>query len=127
MESIRPIYFLATTDPGASLSFYRDVMGLVLLGDEPFALVFRLGDSELRIQKVDKMAPAAYTALGWEVEDIRLTVAIMGRRGVLFERYAHLNQDEQGVWRSPGGAAVAWFKDPCGNLLSLTQAIRGGS
>jgi hypothetical protein len=74
------------------------------------------------VQKAAAVRPAPYTALGWEVDDIRATVRALTERGVAFERYTHFTQDELGVWSAPSGASVAWFKDPDGNLLSLTQS-----
>ena len=75
----------------------------------------------LRIQKVERVARASYTVLGWAVGDIRSTVAALSKAGVAFRRYEGLDQDEIGVWHSPNGALVAWFEDPDGNTLSLTQ------
>ncbi len=75
----------------------------------------------LRIQKVDRVAKVPYTVLGWAVRNMRSTVRRLAKAGVAFQRYEGLAQDEDGVWRSPGGALVAWFQDPDGNTLSLTQ------
>jgi hypothetical protein len=75
----------------------------------------------LRIQKVKKLQPAPYTALGWLVPDIRAAVESLTSRGVRFERYEGVPQNDLGIWAAPSGAQVAWFKDPSGNILSLTQ------
>jgi len=75
----------------------------------------------LRVSKVAAVNPALYTVLGWSVLDMRVAVDALTRKGVVFERYVGLLQDETGVWHSPSGAQVAWFKDPDGNVLSLTQ------
>jgi hypothetical protein len=75
----------------------------------------------LRIQKVGAFSPHPFTALGWEVTDIASTVKQLRDRGVSFETFSGMNQDALGVWRSPSGAGVAWFKDPDGNTLSLTE------
>ncbi len=75
----------------------------------------------LRIAKVEELAPARHTVLGWRVADIRAAAAALAARGVVFERYDGMAQDDLGVWNAPGGAKVAWFKDPDGNTLSLTQ------
>jgi hypothetical protein len=80
-----------------------------------------LNRQELRIQKVDKVEPHAYTAVGWRVSNIAELVAALRNKGVVFERYPGLAQEDSGVWRSPSGAQVAWFKDPDGNTLSLTE------
>lgn len=116
--------FVATAHPTRSRTFYRDTLGLRLVSDDQFAIAFDCNGIQLRIQKVDKVQPHPFTALGWQVPNIREAVAGLVTRGVAFERYAFLEQDELGVWRAPSTAQVAWFKDPDGNLLSLTE---GGS
>jgi len=97
------------------------VLRLEFLADEYPALVFRVGELMLRIQKVERVVKAGYTALGWEVADIRKTAKQLSASGVVFQRYEGLEQDEDGIWRSPSGAQVAWFEDPDGNILSFTQ------
>lgn len=115
------IAFAATEDAARALVFYRDVLGLELKSDEPFALVFDANGTMLRAAKVERAAPPPYTVLGWQVSDIAATVKALTGRGATFERYAGLDQDDAGIWLSPSGAKVAWFKDPDGNLLSLTE------
>jgi len=83
--------------------------------------VFDLGATTLRIQKVESVPEVNYTVLGWEVLDIKQCVAELTQKGVQFEKFSQLPQDELGVWNSPSGASIAWFKDPDGNTLSLTQ------
>lgn len=100
---------------------YQNVLGLKLVEDSPFALVFDANGTMLRIQKVPELAPAKHTSLGREVRDIRGHIDALVKQGVRFERYDRLHQDEAGVWESPSGARVAWFRDPDGNTLSLTQ------
>ena len=117
----KPVLFLATANAERSRAFYERVVGLKFAGDEPYALVFQIGDSMLRIQKVDRVPKLSHTLLGWDVRDIRSTVAALSKAGAVFQRYEGLDQDDIGVWRSPGGALVAWFQDPDGNTLSLTQ------
>jgi uncharacterized glyoxalase superfamily protein PhnB len=116
--------FVATTDAPRATAFYRDTLGLPLVSDDPHAVVFFAGPSVLRLQKVETFVPAPFTVLGWHVPDIAAEVAALGARGVAFERYPFLTQDETGVWTTPDGAKVAWFKDPDGNVLSLTQGVR---
>jgi len=116
-----PILFLATANAKKSRSFYEGDLGLTFVADEPPALVFQVGDSMLRIQKVERVHAAPYTALGWAVSDIRQTVQKLRTAGVTFERYEGMNQDGDGIWHAPSGAFVAWFKDPDGHTLSLTQ------
>lgn len=119
-----PVLFLATADAERSRAFYEQVLGLKFVTDEPPALVFRSGDRMLRIQKVDQVHVAPYTALGWAVSDIRQTVQELRAAGVVFQRYAGMNQDADGIWRAPSGALIAWFQDPDGHVLSLTQFPR---
>ena len=116
-----PVLFLATTNAKLSRVFYEKLLGLPFLTDEPSALVFQVGDSMLRIQKVDRVHNVPYTVLGWALSDIRSTVHRLHAAGVVFQRYEGLNQDGDGIWHSPGGAFVAWFQDPDGHILSLTQ------
>lgn len=97
------------------------MLGLVFVADEPPALVFQVGHSMLRIQKVDRVHNAPYTALGWAVPDLRRTVRHLRAAGVVFQRYAGMDQDDDGIWPAPSGAFVAWFQDPDGHTLSLTQ------
>jgi catechol 2,3-dioxygenase-like lactoylglutathione lyase family enzyme len=113
--------FVATAQPERARAFYGEVLGLPLLSDGPWALVFDVHGTPLRVQKTDQVAPAGYTVLGWSVPDIAAVMAGLYARGVRFERYAGMPQDEEGVWTTPDGAKVAWFKDPDGNTLSLTQ------
>ena len=116
-----PVLFLATANAQRSRAFYEGLLGLAFVADEPPALVFRVGRAMLRIQKVDRVSRIPYTALGWSVRDIRQTVRHLHSAGVVFERYDGMDQDDDGVWRSPSGALVAWFQDPDGHILSLTQ------
>jgi catechol 2,3-dioxygenase-like lactoylglutathione lyase family enzyme len=114
--------FVATARPADARAFYADVLGLRLLHEDQFALEFVAGGTSLRIAKVEQLQPAGYTVLGWQVPDIHAAVADLMARGVVFERFpAFMQQDAQGVWAAPGGARVAWFKDPDGNTLSVTQ------
>jgi catechol 2,3-dioxygenase-like lactoylglutathione lyase family enzyme len=117
----RPILFLATADAARARRFYADVLGLRFVADEPWTLVLDAGGTMLRIQKVERVQPAPYTALGWTVADVRQTVAALEGKGVRFLRFNGLPQDQHGVWETPSGAKVAWFKDPDGHTLSLTE------
>ena len=122
MLGARPIMaFVATTDGAKARRFYQDVLGLRLVSDEPWAIVFDAGGTTVRVQKVDAFVPHPFTALGWQVPDIDAAVEQLTARAVVFERYPGMDHDARGVWRSPSGARVAWFKDPDGNTLSLTQ------
>jgi len=116
--------FAATLDGARARSFYEGVLGLKVTSDDDFALALAVDGvgTMLRIQKVASFRPHPFTALGWQVKDIEGTVRELGRRGVAFERFEGLEQDEAGVWTSPSGTRVAWFKDPDGNVLSLSQS-----
>jgi hypothetical protein len=96
-------------------------LGLRLVAAEAFALVFDAHGTMLRISKVQALTPAPYTVLGWQVPDIGAAIKHLAEQGVRFEHYAGLGQDERGVCAFPDGTQVAWFKDPDGNTLSLTQ------
>jgi catechol 2,3-dioxygenase-like lactoylglutathione lyase family enzyme len=114
--------FSATADPDRAKAFYRDQLGLRLVSDEQYALVFDAGGTMLRVQKVKEVPEPKYTSLGWNVPDIAATVDELAAAGVKFERYGLPGQDEKGIWTPPGSTAkVAWFKDPDGNILSLAQ------
>ncbi len=113
--------FIATRDSERSCAFYRDVLGLRFVADEPYALVFDASGTMLRVQKVQELVPATHTALGFRVADVRAVIRNLKSRGVSMERFGFMDQDDFGVWTAAGGAQIAWFKDPDGNLLSLTQ------
>lgn len=115
------ICFAATQNPDAAKNFYVNVLELKLIEDSPFALVFDANGTMLRIQKVQEHTAAKHTTLGWRVADIRAEMGELVCKGVRFERYERLPQDDSGIWKSPSGALIAWFLDPDGNGLSLTQ------
>lgn len=117
------IAFIATKDARRAKAFYADVLGLRLVADEPHALVFDANGTMLRIQKVKEPVVVPYTALGWKVPDIERAVRELAGKGVTFERYDFLQQDEDGIWTAAGDR-VAWFKDPDGHTLSITQFRR---
>jgi catechol 2,3-dioxygenase-like lactoylglutathione lyase family enzyme len=124
MSLNRVVTFLLTQKPEAATSFYRDTLGLAYLRDDGFALVFDAGGNMLRISKVPAHTPAQHTVLGWEVDDMSAAVTELASRGVAFERYPNMGQDEHGICTFPTGDKVAWFKDPDGNVLSLSQHVR---
>jgi catechol 2,3-dioxygenase-like lactoylglutathione lyase family enzyme len=121
LNASKLVCFAATTNPPAAKKFYKDTLGLPLIEDSAFAFVFDANRTMLRVQKVERLSPARHTILGWEVDDIDATIKRMTERGVRFERYDGLPQDALGVWTTPDGSRVAWFKDPDGNILSLTE------
>jgi|tagenome__1003787_1003787.scaffolds.fasta_scaffold19313341_2 catechol 2,3-dioxygenase-like lactoylglutathione lyase family enzyme len=116
--------FVATRDASKSRRFYEETLGLRFISDEPYALVFDLNGIMLRIQKVQDLTPAQHTTLGWSVPNVREAVETLAARGVPFQRFPGMQHDELGVWTSPTGGQVAWFRDPDGNTLSLTQFVQ---
>ena len=122
MLSLKKIVgFVATKDYAKARNFYEKILGIEFVNQDPFALEFRSGGNMIRISKIDNFTPMPFTVLGWEVEDIRKVVEDLTKRGVSFEKYSFLKQDDLGIWDAPGGARVAWFKDPDGNLLSVSR------
>jgi catechol 2,3-dioxygenase-like lactoylglutathione lyase family enzyme len=116
------VAFVTIVDVERAKQFYRDTLGLRLLEEEPpFALVFEANGIMLRLGMAEKLPPAHGTVLGWDVPDVAATIKELQRAGVRFERYKFMQQDELGIWTSPNGAKVAWFKDPDGNILSVTE------
>ena len=115
--------FVGVSDVERARAFYGDVLGLRLTSEWPGGCVFDAGGTTLRVTLVDAPAGAGYTVLGWTVGDIAAVVGELGGRGVAFERYEGLPQDELGVWQTPDGSRVAWFKDPDANVLSVTQLV----
>jgi catechol 2,3-dioxygenase-like lactoylglutathione lyase family enzyme len=122
--------FLGARDRDKARNFYRDVLGFELVGDDHFALIFKLHNGMLRISPMPNYTPQPFTALGWEVPDIESAVKELSAKGIAFERFEGMGQNELGIWTAPGGpgvaevhaaARVAWFKDPDGNVLSVTQ------
>ena len=117
------IAFAPTTDPAKARAFYEEVLGLRLVADQaPFALEFDANGVMLRITTVQELKPQPFTILGWQVDDIEATIDRLSAAGVAFERYPGMNDSHpRGIWNSPAGARIAWFKDPDGNVLSLTE------
>jgi catechol 2,3-dioxygenase-like lactoylglutathione lyase family enzyme len=116
-----PILFAATTDGKRSRAFYENVLGLQFVSEDQFAIVFQVGPVPLRIQKVMTKPELGYTVLGWTIRDIDKEIRRLSEAGVRFNRYEGLDQNRDGIWCSPSGAKIAWFADPDGNTLSLTQ------
>ncbi len=117
----RMMAFIAVRDPKAAKAFYRDRLGLKLVGEEPVALVFDSNETILRAQIVESVAPARGTALGWEVQDIAATIRLLKDAGIEFMSVQGFRQDALGVWTANDGTKVAWFRDPDGNVLSVTE------
>jgi catechol 2,3-dioxygenase-like lactoylglutathione lyase family enzyme len=121
LGSQKLVAFVATREPSRAKEFYRDTLGLRLVSEDEFALVFDASGTMLRVTRVQELAAAKYTVLGWQVDDILQTAKNLQTAQVTLERYPGMQQDELGIWNSPSGARVGWFKDPDGNTLSITQ------
>jgi catechol 2,3-dioxygenase-like lactoylglutathione lyase family enzyme len=114
--------FVATSHPDRARKFYSDTLGLTLVEEQmPFALVYDAHGTMLRVTIVKKVNPAGYTVLGWKVPSIVAAAKSLSTACVRFEHYHGMEQDDLGVWTAPGGAKVAWFKDPDGNTLSISE------
>lgn len=113
--------FVPTAKPQDAKSFYRDVLGLKLLSEDNYAIEFDANGTLLRIAIVQELKPQAFTVLGWNIEDISSTILALNSKDIFCIKYDFLKQDDLGVWTSPSGSKVAWFKDPDGNVLSLTE------
>ena len=124
LGSMDIIAFVPTRSREKARSFYEKTIGLRLVSDDQFALVFDANGVMVRVVDVSSVAgfaPAPFTILAWIVGDVGKAVRGLGKKGVTFERYPGMQQDQVGVWTSPSGAKVAWFKDPDGNVLSVTE------
>ena len=113
--------FVSTTDLDRAREFFADILGLTLVEQSPFACVFSVSGTTLRVTRADAVEPQPYTVLGWIVTDIEREIRALADRDVAFHRYDGMGQSETGVWTTPGGDRVAWFSDTDGNVLSLTQ------
>jgi len=120
------VCFVATAKPPSARTFCAEVLGLKLVEETPYALVFDANGTTLRVQEVEAVTPPKYTVLGWEVDDIRSVARALRAGGVRLRQYEGTDQDADGIWASPSGALVAWFEDPDGNRLSLTQLRTAG-
>ena len=117
------VAFLPTTDYDAARAFFEGVLGLRFVSQDGFAMVLDANGIMIRVTKLREHTPLPYTILGWEVSDIERTVSALTERGVTFERFGFFEQDALGIWTAPTGDKVAWFKDPDGNTLSVSQHV----
>jgi catechol 2,3-dioxygenase-like lactoylglutathione lyase family enzyme len=116
------IGFATIVDVPRAIAFYRDTLGLQLVAEEPpFAVVFDANGIMIRLGMAKELPPAHGTVLGWQVPDLAAAVDELVQAGVKFERFPGMQQDERGIWSSPNGAKVAWFRDPDGNILSVSE------
>lgn len=123
LGSINIIAFVPTADTTRARAFYEGVLGLRFVKDDGFALVFDANGIMIRIAKAPQFKPAQFTILGWQVTDIEKIVSDLDKEGVQFERFGFFEQDKLGIWTAPTGDKVAWFKDPDGNILSVSQHV----
>ena len=121
LASGKLIGFVPTKNSKRAREFYEGKLGFKFVSDDQFALVMQAGKSMIRIVKGAKFMPAQYTVMGWEVTDVEAMVKWLNKRGVEFEKYPFVEDQETGIWTTPNGDKVAWFKDPDGNVLSLSQ------
>jgi catechol 2,3-dioxygenase-like lactoylglutathione lyase family enzyme len=113
--------FIPVRDVEAARRFYETVLGLPVVDASPFALVVDANGTKVRITPVPELHPQPFTIAGWQVDDLDAAVSTLSARGVRFEHYDGMEQSDSGIWSSPSGDRVAWFDDPDGNILSLTQ------
>src|SRR5262245_5512848 len=123
LGSTNIVAFIAITDAEKARAFYEGILGLRFVKDDGFALVFETNGIMVRAAKMKEFKPAQFTVLGWQVSGIEDVARSLTNRGVKFEIFGFFKQDEQGIWTAPTGDKVAWFKDPDGNILSLSQHV----
>ena len=121
LELGKMVGFVLTRDYEKARDFYERALGCEFISLDQFALVLKLGGHQIRISKVADFTPLRSTVLGWEVSEIEAVVDSLAQRGVTFEKYPFVNDKERGIWTAPGGNKIAWFKDPDGNVLSVSQ------
>jgi catechol 2,3-dioxygenase-like lactoylglutathione lyase family enzyme len=113
--------FIPTLKPEKAKAFYKDLLGLKLISEDKYGLEFDSNGTRLRINIVPEFKPHSFTVLGWDVDSIKSTIQSLNKKGIIFEKYDFIEQDELGIWTAPGGTKVAWFKDPDENILSLSE------
>jgi catechol 2,3-dioxygenase-like lactoylglutathione lyase family enzyme len=123
LGSANIVAFVPTRDAEKARAFYEDVLGIRFIKDDGFALVFDANGTMIRVAKAPEFKPFPFTLLGWQVSGIENVVRALKKKGVHFEIFGFFKQDELGIWTAPTGDKVAWFKDPDGNLLSVSQHV----
>jgi catechol 2,3-dioxygenase-like lactoylglutathione lyase family enzyme len=121
LATAKLVGFVPTKDYDQARAFYEGKLGLEFVSLGQYALVMRVGGHMIRIAKIPNFIPLQGTILGWEVENIEAAVSWLMKRGVATEKYPFVQDRELGVWTTPNGDKVAWFKDPDGNILSVSQ------
>ncbi|HML16620.1 MAG TPA: VOC family protein [Bryobacteraceae bacterium] len=123
LESAKPVMIVCTRDRDRAVAFYRDTLGLAMTSEDRFAAIFDVAGIPLRVSTVPDFTAHEHTVLGFHVPDVVVAVKALGEKGVTFNRYAQFAQDELGILTVAGtGTRVAWFEDPDGNVLSVTNA-----
>jgi catechol 2,3-dioxygenase-like lactoylglutathione lyase family enzyme len=117
------VAFVPIKDAEKARAFYEGLIGLRFVKDDGFALVFDANGTMMRMAKMPQFTPAPFTILGWQVEEIEKVAAELQDKGVHFERFGFFKQDDLGIWTAPTGDKVAWFKDPDGNMLSVSEHV----
>lgn len=120
-ETAKLVGFVPTNDYGKAREFYEGKLGMEFVSLDQFALVMRVGGHMVRIVKMPNFTPLQGTILGWEVPDAKAAAMWLKSRGVALEKYPFVKDQELGIWDSPGGDKVGWFKDPDGNVLSISE------
>jgi catechol 2,3-dioxygenase-like lactoylglutathione lyase family enzyme len=123
LSSNKMIGFVLTKDAQRARKFYGETLGFKFASEDQFALVMETDQNMIRISPVKDFAPAQHTVMGWEVKQIDRIATDLKERGVVFENYPGMKHSDLGIWSSPSGDKVAWFKDPDGNLLSISQHV----
>lgn len=123
LGSINIVAFIPITDGDRARAFYEGVLGIRFVKDDGFALVFNANGIMVRAAKMKEVKPVQFTVLGWQVPDIEKMVRGLKEKGVHFEIFGFFKQNELGIWTAPTGDKVAWFKDPDGNILSVSQHV----
>ena len=123
LESAKPVIVICTRDRAGAIAFYRETLGLVLDHEDKLAADFHTGGVTLRVSLVADFKTHEHTILGFNVPDVKATVSALHEKGVAFNIYPGFKQDELGILTLPWGAGhVAWFRDPDGNVLNVTNA-----
>ena len=123
LGSTNIVAFVPIKDSEKARGFYEGLLGLRFVKDDGFALVFEANGIMVRAAKMKEFTPAQFTILGWQVSGIEDVVRVLAKKGVHFEIFGFFKQDELGIWTAPTGDKVAWFKDPDGNILSVSQHV----
>jgi extradiol dioxygenase family protein len=121
LEDAEVVAFIPVKNLTQAKAFYGTMLGLLMEGESPVAVTFDANGTTVRTVMVERFTPFPFTIVGWTVKDIAGAVTELTSRGIAFERFNGIQQDQLGIWGAPGGASVAWFKDPFGNTISLTQ------